>query len=76
LAQSDRFATDGGLAAVNGAIVNVPLDRRYNTPNDFALSRDHNLQFSFNYQVGERSEARITHSPMRSSKTSLLAQGI
>ncbi len=54
----DRFATDGGLPTVNGAIVNVPLDRRYNTPNDFALSRDHNLQFTFNYQVGERSEVR------------------
>lgn len=43
---------DGGIPQVTGAegalsIPRVPRDRRYNTPQDFSLSTDHNLRASY-----------------------------
>lgn len=38
----DRFATDAGIPVVDGKIPNIPLGRRFNTPQDFALSQDYN----------------------------------
>lgn len=52
----DRFATDAGIPLVGTAngvptaasfFADVPRDRRYNTPQDFALSFDHNLQIAY-----------------------------
>jgi iron complex outermembrane receptor protein len=65
----DRFATDGGiplLGADNGAptasttFPDVPRDRRYNTPQDFALSFDHNFQVAYTRTLGNRFGFRNT----------------
>jgi iron complex outermembrane receptor protein len=33
-------------------VADVPRDRRYNTPNDFALSHDHNIRASYGHTFG------------------------
>ena len=65
----DRFATEAGIPLVgtaNGAptptasFPDVPRDRRYNTPQDFALSFDHNLQIGYTRTLNDNFGVRNT----------------
>jgi iron complex outermembrane receptor protein len=56
----DRFRPDGGRPAALAGDPRLPHDRRLNTPNDFALSRDHNLHVTYSRQLGARSQLENT----------------
>jgi iron complex outermembrane receptor protein len=56
----DRFAPDGGIPIFGGALAEVPFDRRLNTPNDFALSRDHNAQIGYTWEFAANHQIRNT----------------
>jgi iron complex outermembrane receptor protein len=58
---------DSGIPIVttNGvpALADVPRDRRYNTPQDFALSHDHNIRVSYTRPVGNNLGFRNVYAP-------------
>ena len=58
----DRFATDAGIPVVDGFVPNIPLDRRFNTTQDFALSEDYNTRIYYNRIIGENLQLRNTFS--------------
>jgi iron complex outermembrane receptor protein len=53
------------LANANGTlfIPDVPRDRRYNTPQDFALSEDHNIRVSYTRPIGRHLGFRNVFAP-------------
>jgi iron complex outermembrane receptor protein len=59
---------DGGIPQVTRPdgtvfIPDVPRDTRYNTPQDFALSYDHNIRLSYTRQFGNNLGLRNLYSP-------------
>jgi iron complex outermembrane receptor protein len=58
---------DSGIPIVtaNGSsqLVDVPRDRRYNTPQDFALSHDHNIRLAYSRPFGDKIGFRNVYSP-------------
>jgi iron complex outermembrane recepter protein len=56
----DRFATDAGIPVVDGQVPNIPLDRRFNTPQDFALSQDYNGRIYYTHLFSDRLQLRNT----------------
>ncbi|HKX32652.1 MAG TPA: TonB-dependent receptor [Blastocatellia bacterium] len=56
----DRFATDAGIPVVNGQVPEIPLGRRFNTPQDFALSEDYNGRIYYTHLFSDRLQFRDT----------------
>jgi iron complex outermembrane recepter protein len=71
----DRFATDAGIPVVDGKVPNIPLDRRFNTPQDFASSQDYNGRvyytriFSDNLQIRNTLSYRFFNDEYFSAET-------
>ncbi len=59
----DRFDGDGGIPLLpNGNIPNIPLSRRFSTPQDSAVSQDANLQLNYYHTFNDNFEVRNTSS--------------
>ncbi|MFN3323263.1 MAG: TonB-dependent receptor [Bryobacteraceae bacterium] len=72
----DRFDTDSGIPIAALSAPGIPLGRRFNTPQDFALSHDHNLQLQYNRQIGESIELRNTASYRHFNDEYFSAEGL
>ncbi|MDX2179780.1 MAG: TonB-dependent receptor [Bryobacteraceae bacterium] len=55
---NDRFATDSGFPTFANAIPRIPTNRRFNTPQDRALTADHFLQTYYHRQWTDNFELR------------------
>ncbi len=59
----DRFDGDAGIPLLpNGNIPNIPLSRRFSTPQDSALSHDANFQLNYYHTFNDNFEVRNTTS--------------
>jgi iron complex outermembrane receptor protein len=58
----DRFATDAGIPVVGNQVPTIPMDRRFNTPQDFALSHDYNTRIYYTRTISEEIQFRNTFS--------------
>lgn len=73
---NDRFATDGGIPTVNNAIPNIPLNFRFNPPQDRALTTDNFLQAYYNRNLNEAWELRNVFSFRRFNDDYLSAESL
>jgi iron complex outermembrane receptor protein len=56
----DRFATDAGIPVIDGKVPDIPMSRRFNTPQDFALSKDYNGRIFYTHMFSDNVQLRNT----------------
>jgi len=71
----DRFATDAGIPVIDNTVPDIPLSRRFNTPNDFERSTDVNFRWRYTHRFGKGIEFRDTLSYRRYDDEYLSAEG-
>ena len=72
----DRFATDAGIPVINNRVPDIPMDRRFNPPNDFALTKDYNFQWRYTHSFAPGFEFRDIVSHRRFEDQYLSSEGL